>query len=234
MIEAVLFDWGGTLTRFHSVDLLDAWRVAAQVLAPDREDEVAAALLAAEHEVWQRTASTMRSARTREVLNAASAAAGLAVEQALHDKAVARYLDHWAPTSFARDDARSTLHALREQGLRTGLLSNTHWPREQHESWLERDGLLDLLDARVYTSDLDVVKPHPDAFTTLLDAVGVQPQNAVFVGDRRYDDVWGAQALGMRGVWMRNDSVPPYDVEPAAVIDELAELLGVVERWQAG
>src|SRR5213079_2637846 len=53
-IEAVLFDWGGTLTTFHSVDMIDAWRVAAEVLAPDRVDEVAQALLAAEGEVWDR------------------------------------------------------------------------------------------------------------------------------------------------------------------------------------
>jgi hypothetical protein len=36
LIEAVLFDWGGTLTTFHNVDMIDAWRVAAEVLAPDR------------------------------------------------------------------------------------------------------------------------------------------------------------------------------------------------------
>ena len=41
------------------------------------------------------------------------------------------------------------LHDLRARGLRTGLLSNTHWPRHVHEEWLERDGLLHLLDARV-------------------------------------------------------------------------------------
>lgn len=233
-IEAVLFDWGGTLTTFHSVDLLDAWRAAAQVLAPERAEEVAAALLAAEREVWERTSSTMRSARTHEVLRAASEAVGMPVEEVVHSKAIASYLEHWAPTSHAREDARPTLHALRARGLRTGLLSNTHWPREQHESWLERDGLLRLLDARVYTSDLDVVKPHPDAFRALLHAVGVAPQQAVFVGDRLHDDVSGAQAAGMRAVWVRNDAVPGYDVEPDAAVDELAELVDVIDGWMVG
>src|SRR5213075_2467262 len=50
-VEAVLFDWGGTLTTFHTVDMIDAWRVAAEVLAPDRVDEVSQALLTAEREV---------------------------------------------------------------------------------------------------------------------------------------------------------------------------------------
>jgi putative hydrolase of the HAD superfamily len=230
-VRAVLFDWGGTLTTFHSVDMLDAWQVAAEVLAPDRADEVAAALLEAEREIWSRTTTTMRSATTAEVLRAASAAVGLPVEEALHDKAVASYLDHWAPTSVARRDARPTLHALRDRGLDTGLLSNTHWPRTVHEDWLARDGLLDLLDARVYTSDLEHVKPHPAAFNALLDAVGVAPREAVFVGDRLHDDVWGAKLLGMRGVWVRNDAVPFYDVEPDGVVDSLTELVALLDGW---
>lgn len=229
LIRAVLFDWGGTLTTFHSVDMLDAWHVAASVLAPHDADHVAAALLAAEQEVWARTTSTLRSATTAEVLRTATSAVGLPVDDVLHDRAVTSYLDHWAPTTVARPEARETLRALKDRGLRTGLLSNTHWPRHQHESWLARDGLLDLLDARVYTSDLDVVKPHEDAFRALLDAVGVEAAEAVFVGDRLWDDVHGAARIGMRTVWIRNDEVPPYDVTPDAVVDTLAELVDVVD-----
>ena len=228
----MLFDWGGTLTRFHSVDMIDAWRVAAQVLAPDRVEEVASALLAAEQEVWARTTSSLRSATTAEVLLNASAAVGLPVDDLLRDDAIVRYLEHWAPSTGARDDAREVLHALRARGLRTGLLSNTHWPRDVHEEWLERDGLLHLLDARVYTSDLAHVKPHPDAFTALLDLVGVDPSDAVFVGDRLHDDVGGAAALGMRTVWVRNDAVPRADVVPDAVVDELRDLVAVVDGWR--
>jgi putative hydrolase of the HAD superfamily len=230
-MKAVLFDWGGTLTSFHAIDLLDAWIAAAEVLAPDRVDEVAAALLEAEREVWARTTSTMQSATTAEVLTAAGAAVGLPIDEILHDKAVASYLDHWAPTSVARRDARDVLHSLRDRGLRTGLLSNTHWPRDQHEQWLARDGLLDLLDARVYTSDIDVVKPHPRAFETLLDEVAVAAHEAVFVGDRLWDDVAGAQRVGMRAIWVRNSEVPSYDVEPDAVVEELGEIVGVVDGW---
>lgn len=113
----------------------------------------------------------------------------------------------------------------------TGLLSNTHWPRDQHEQWLRRDGLLDLLDARVYTSDLEHVKPHAEAFGALLDELGIQPSTAVFVGDRLWDDIHGAQQLGMRTIWVRNTVVPPYDVEPDAAVDELGEVAGVVAGW---
>jgi putative hydrolase of the HAD superfamily len=230
-VRAVLFDWGGTITRFHNVDMLDGWLVAAKVLAPERADEVAAALLAAERDVWARTTSTLQSATTAEVLRNAAAAVGLPVDDLLHDDAVAAYLEHWAPTTYPREDAQPVLSALRERGLRLGLLSNTHWPRDWHEELLSRDGLLDLLEARVYTSDLEHVKPHPEAFRELLRQVGVEPHEAVFVGDRQHDDIAGAAALGMRTVWMRNDVVPAADVEPDAVVDELSELVAVVEAW---
>jgi len=233
MINAVLFDWGGTITSFHSVDLLDAWIVAAEVLAPDRVDEVAAALLVAEREVWSRTETTMRSATTAEVLATAGRAVGLAVDEVLHERAVATYLDRWTPSSAARPEARRMLHELRERGLRTGLLSNTHWPRKQHEQWLARDGLLDLLDKRIYTSDLEVVKPHPQAFAALLEAVGVAASDAVFVGDRLWDDIEGARRIGMRTIWVRNDQVPRYDVEPDAVVVGLGEVVGVIDGWVA-
>ena len=233
MINAVLFDWGGTLTSFHNVDLIDAWRIAAEVLAPDRVDEVAESLLAAESEVWERTRTTMRSGRIYEVLTAASRAVDLPVDETVHELATAAYFDHWTPTTGARADAQPTLVALKQRGLLTGLLSNTHWPRHQHEQWLHRDGLIDLLDARVYTSDLEHVKPHAEAFAALLGELGIEPTTAVFVGDRLWDDVFGAQQLGMRTIWVRNEVVPFYDVDPDAVVDELGDVLEVVDGWLA-
>jgi putative hydrolase of the HAD superfamily len=229
--SAVLFDWGGTLTSFHNVDLIDAWRVAAEVLAPDRADEVAQALLAAESEVWQRTETSMRSGRIDEVLAAASRAVGLPVDDAVHQLATSAYFDHWTPTTGARADAQPTLTALKERGLVTGLLSNTHWPRDQHEQWLRRDGLIDLLDVRVYTSDLEHVKPHPEAFGALLAQLDVDPSTAVFVGDRLWDDIEGARRLGMRTIWVRNAVVPSYDVEPDAAVDALGDVVDVVDGW---
>ena len=158
-------------------------------------------------------------------------ATGLDVDAALHEAALTAHLEAWTPHTVADPAAVPLLTTLRERGIRTGLLSNTHWPREWHEQWLMRDGLLDLLDARVYTSDLDHVKPHPQAFRTLLARVDVAPGEAVFVGDRLHDDIGGAAALGMRTVWIRNDAVPRADVTPDAVIDELSELVAVVDAW---
>ena len=68
--------------------------------------------------------------------------------------------------------------ALRERGIRVGVLSNTLWPRAHHEAVFARDGLLDLIDGAVYSSELPVGKPHEDAFVAALRAVGVDRPGA--------------------------------------------------------
>ncbi len=234
-VQAVIFDWGGTLTPFHTVDLLDLWRVAARVLAPDDPDaveRVAAALAAAEHDWWVHVGDTGRSGTTAQVLEAAAQATGLDLDAALHDAALVAHLDAWTPHTITDPEAAPLLKSLRERGIKTGLLSNTHWPREWHERWLARDGVLDLIDARVYTSDLEHTKPHPEAFRAVLGRLGVEPEAAVFVGDRPVDDISGAKALGMRAVLIPNSVVPGHPVNPDARIHSLAELLPLVDRWR--
>jgi putative hydrolase of the HAD superfamily len=67
-------------------------------------------------------------------------------------------------------------------------------------------------------------------------AVGVQdPARCVFVGDRPYDDVYGAQRAGMRAVLVPHSDVPGYPAaEPDAVITRLADLAPLIDTWQAG
>src|SRR5438067_1023898 len=190
---------------FVEAELVDAWRLVARHLAPDREDEVTAALVEVEEEFWATTSTHQRSATLAQLLAAATDRLGLDAAEALLEEAATRHLDAWTPHVRHDPDAAPTLRALRQDGLRVALLSNTHWPRTFHEHFLERDGLVDLIDARLYTSEMPLAKPHPAAFTHAMDAIGVsEPANVVFVGDRPLDDIWGAKQLGMRAVLRPN------------------------------
>ena len=52
-IEAVIFDWGGTLTPWKTADG-KAWRrIAAKLVEPERADDVAAKLEAAAAKAYQ-------------------------------------------------------------------------------------------------------------------------------------------------------------------------------------
>jgi putative hydrolase of the HAD superfamily len=232
-VQAVVFDWGGTLTPFHTIDLEDLWRVAARILAPERAAALTEALLSVEREFWQRVERDSGHASTtlEDVIALAAERTGVHLEAALRDTAMTAHLEAWTPHTYTDPEAAPVLRALRERGIRTGMLSNTHWPREWLERILARDGVLHLIDARVYTSELDHTKPHAEAFGAVLRRLNVEPQNAVMVGDRPYDDVSGAKALGMRAVLLPNDQVPPAPVVPDGTISRLSELLPLVDAW---
>lgn len=234
-MRAVVFDWGGTLTPHHAIDLADLWAVAARILAPDRAEELTGALLAAEQESWARVASRggMVSATLHDLLELAAERTGLAIEAAVRERALEAHLEAWTPHTLTDPEAAPLLRALRERGVRTGLLSNTHWPRHWHERILARDGVLDLIDVRVYTSELRHTKPHAEAFRAVLEPLDAAPEEAVMVGDRPFDDISGALAMGMRAVLLPNDFVPPAPVTPDATIARLSELLALVDRWRS-
>lgn len=231
-LDAVIFDWGGTLSEFVSLELLDVWRAAARHLDPDREDEITDTLCRVEERFWARTTSTQESGTLADLLAEASSDLGLDVAEAVLEEAALHHLDSWTPHIAHDPDAAPVLRQLRDRGLGIALLSNTHWPRAFHERFLERDGLVELIDARLYSSELSHLKPHPSVFRAALEAVGVSdPARAVFVGDRPLDDIHGAQQVGMRAVLRPNPLVPGSDVTPDGVIDALPELVALVDGW---
>jgi len=232
-IEAVVFDWGGTLSEFVDLELVDAWRLAARHIDPDHEDEMVARLVRVEADFWATTASHQRSATLADLLAEATATLGKDIAEALLEEAAVRHLDAWTPHVAHDPEAAPTLATLRQDGLAIGMLSNTHWPRAFHERFLERDGLIDLIDVRLYTSEMPFQKPHPSAFLAASGALGVDPRSVVFVGDRPWDDVSGARSVGMRTVLRPNPFAPDIDgIEPDARIRALPELPDLLRAWR--
>ena len=228
----MIFDWGGTLTPWLTMDHLAVWRTFADVLhpgEPERASTVAAALLAAEDAAWDRVRREHRAFTLAQVL----AAAGVAEDEA----ALTAFRLAWEPATITDPEVAPLLTGLRERGVRLGVLSSTSWPGLWHEEALRRDGVLDLFDACVWSSDLPWTKPHPEAFRAALAAVGAtDPSRCVYVGDRPYDDIHGAKGVGMRAVLVPHSTIPPaqqvpVDVEPDAVIQRLSDLPAVLDTW---
>jgi putative hydrolase of the HAD superfamily len=227
-VRAVIFDWGGTLTPWHSINVEQMWAAVCEQHFPAAEAAAhAAALHAAEQRLWQAAEADDRSATMHELFELA----GVAATETL----LASYTRAWEPHTFTDPSAASLLRYLRGRGIRIGVLSNTMWPRSWHEDVFRRDGVLTLIDAAVYSSEIGRTKPHPDAFCAAMAAVGVSdPGACVFVGDRPYDDVFGAKRAGMRAVLVPNSDVPPCEAAiPDAIIRELADLRPLLESWSA-
>jgi putative hydrolase of the HAD superfamily len=235
VIEAVIFDWGGTLTRWHDVDFHAESLALAEAVArtPSPEDDHhawAQRLHAAGDTIWGRSRDLQQSSTIADLFDEA----GLDHDPAL----LSAYYDFWAPHTPTDPDVRPTWEALRSMGLKVGVLSNTIWPREWHRGFFERDGVLDLLDGDVYTSEIPWTKPSPDAFRAAAEAVGVGDlTRCVYVGDRLFDDIWGARSAGMRAVHVPHSTIPATQVghtegEPDAVVHRLTEIPDVVRGWR--
>jgi putative hydrolase of the HAD superfamily len=244
-VEAVIFDWGGTLTPWHEVDLPEQWRVFAREVhglpvddpampAEDlaEADGLAARILAAETAAWQRGREEHTSATLAQVLDEA----GVDPEHDRHHLALAAYRRFWEPHTHTDPQVRPLWEGLRDRGVRIGVLSNTIWSRAYHREVFQRDGVLDLLDGDVYSSEIHCVKPHPEAFLAACEAVGVAPERAVYVGDRLFEDVHGPQQVGMRAIWVPHSVIPEdqrveVDVTPDALAHELLDVLDIVDGW---
>jgi len=225
-VRAVIFDWGGTLTPWHSVDHEELWlSVCARHYPAVEAAAAAAAARAAEMELWQLAANAQQSATLDAVFERAGVTASAGF--------LASYYEAWDPHTLTDPDAPPLLRELRRRGIKVGVLSNTMWPRAAHERIFIRDEIFDLIDGAVYSSEIPWVKPHPEAFRAAMRAVGVtDPGQCVYVGDRPYDDVHGAKGVGMRAVLVPNSDVPAFDAAvPDAVITSLAELMPHIDAW---
>jgi putative hydrolase of the HAD superfamily len=230
-IRAVIFDWGGTLTPWRTIDFAEESRALAAA-AQDGEDDADERLGAAVQAVWSRSRDHHTSATVADIF----AEAGLSHDESL----LVEYRDFWAPHTVTDPDVLPLFSRLRLDGLKVGVLSNTVWPRAWHEDIFERDGVLDLVDGAVYTSEIPWTKPSPEAFRAAMHAVGVEdPAACVFVGDRLFDDIWGAANAGMRTVYVPHSDIPLQQLghsegEPDAVVERLTDVYDVVTAWRAG
>ena len=125
---------------------------------------------------------------------------------------------------------RRTLGALRERGAALAVLTNGWNPMQRRKA--ERAGFIGPI---LVSSELGVQKPAADSFEALLRALGTPPQQSWYVGDDPRGDVAGAQAVGMRTVWIDWERKEyPADIKPPErtihSFEELLELLPLPVR----
>jgi putative hydrolase of the HAD superfamily len=124
------------------------------------------------------------------------------------------------------------LAALRDQGLRLGVVSN--WDHRLPEL-LRQAGLARFFDAIVFSAELGVEKPDPRIFHQALTELGVEPSAALHVGDARLEDVEGAVAAGLLALHLTRTS-GGGDLRDLTSLPELvaAERAGRAGRQWAG
>lgn len=93
--------------------------------------------------------------------------------------------------------AVETIAALRKRGLKIGLI--TVCSEDVVALWPETD-FQGLFDVEVFSAKVGLRKPDPRIYRLALDQLGVEPDEAVFVGDGANDELAGARRVGMQAV----------------------------------
>lgn len=212
MLEAVLFDWGDTLMQ---------WTWEPELLAAGH----AAGLRTLGREPLETLTRRFRDAYLPlmfapgaiEEVEYPGLVRQLLAESAIEvgDEELERFLEAehaaWAPARRLASTTHVLLEALRDRGLKLGLVSNAFDPAPLLHRDLEQCGVAERLDFAVFSSEVGRRKPDAAIFERALDALGVAPEQTLFVGDTLATDVAGAAALGMhtcQAVWFRADDDP--------------------------
>lgn len=220
-LRAILFDAGNTLL------FLDYARMAAGVTealgVPITAERLAAGAPEAARVMEQRTGTDQK--RSGAFLDALFRQAGVPDERLgevrdcltrLHRE---RHL--WATVP---NGVRESLARLREAGLLLGVVSNSDG---RVETALEAAGLREYFDVVVDSALVGAEKPNPAIFRAALDALGIEPADALYVGDLYEVDVIGARAAGMDAVLIGRAEPHPSGCRTAgtlaALVDDLLQ-----------
>lgn len=123
-------------------------------------------------------------------------------------------------------DVVPALRALRDRGLRLGLVSNTFVPPVTHDRHLEQAGLLEFFPVRVYSSEVRYRKPHRRIFQIALERLGTQASETLFVGDQIRTDILGARRVGMKTVLRLTSESKDHQNAADYVIRDISEVIG--------
>nr|BFF03289.1 HAD family hydrolase [Streptoalloteichus tenebrarius] len=123
-------------------------------------------------------------------------------------------------------DVLPCLDWLRAAGLRVAAVTNASGAHQRAK--LDALGLSDFFDHVAIAGEIRAAKPDPVIFHTTCLALGVDPGEAVHVGDRLDLDAVGARDAGLHGVWLNRDGKRTPPPPGVSVITSLAELPGLL------
>ena len=92
-------------------------------------------------------------------------------------------------------------------------------------------GIRPLFSVLVDSTQVGCTKPEPRIFRHALEALGLGPAAATFVGDSLPRDMAGARAVGMRHIWLVGETAPAQDpcCRGDRVIHSLKDLEGLLQ-----
>jgi putative hydrolase of the HAD superfamily len=208
--RALVIDWGGVMTN-PIIETVRAW-LDAEEIDYDHYAEVMRPWVVTAYAADDRNPihALERGECSTEEFERALAARMVCRDgrPVVAEGLLARMFKATAPC----DPMYQAVYAVREAGVRTGLLSNS-WGVADYPRHL----FPGMFDAVVISGEVGMRKPEERIFRHVAGLLGLEPEQCVFVDDLE-TNVTAAEAIGMTGVLHR---------DPLATVARLGELFGL-------
>jgi putative hydrolase of the HAD superfamily len=130
----------------------------------------------------------------------------LGAEEDAAEELAALRLESTRPLLKPRPGALDTLAELRRRGYLLGLI--TVCSEDVEQLW-EETPFAGMFDATVFSCSAGMRKPDARIYRLALDELGIEPSEAIFVGDGANDELAGAERVGMRAVLIHREGDEP-------------------------
>lgn len=239
-IKAVLFDLGETLLNFGKVDATGLFRKGAK-LSYDFLQSCGQYVGSFGWYCWRNLISiricywfsgiTGNDFDSLALLKKIGTKAGIKLDEKQWRQLAWLWYEPLSEVGRAESDIVQTLTALKDSGLKLGILSNTFINGSSLEKHLGRFGMLDFFSVRLYSYQFDFRKPDTQIFKKAAEQIGEMPEEIMFVGDRIDNDIKPALKVGMTTVLKRAyTNAGKIIPEEVWIINQLSELPNLIEK----
>ncbi|MEZ0346748.1 MAG: HAD family hydrolase [Infirmifilum sp.] len=226
-VEAVFFDMGGTLV--YDVGFKQALaKTLTQFVKREFNKELSEAEVL---KIWEKTGNWFDYLEEWDLIRSMFflREIGVIPRPLVSEKLYLEILKAYVSGFKLDPDANSVLSALRERGLRIGIITNVG-SYDIVSKRLRETGIIDYVDVLIASQAVSWKKPAKEIFQLASKLMGTEPPKCVHVGDDPIADIEGAQRAGFKTI-----QVLKYAKTKASAADAyiytLAELPGVLDGW---
>ncbi len=196
-IQAIIFDIGGVLSRRVDFQWIEKWEARLNVQHGELTDFV-----------WENELAKQAVIGDVEPVAVWDY---LAEQVKLNDEELLDLQEDFFQGYAYNDELLAFISTLRSH-YKTAILSDAWIDARMNLEPVIND---DLFDVIYFSAEQGMGKPNPAFYQKLLDELGVQPEEAIFIDDR-VGNIEGAEALGIHGIVFTNTE---------DVLEQLAEYL---------
>lgn len=133
------------------------------------------------------------------------------------------------------DGAFAVLNRLTEEKYKLVIIANDDGINARNI--ITSAGLAKYFDVIVISGEMGIQKPDIRIFKAALEALGIEAEEAVMVGNRIDADIIGANKVGMVSLWFKwNDRYPALidtdEKKPDFTINKIIEILDILDLQQ--